>query len=606
MKKHKSKSRKIHGKSNSKTSGQGNSTAGSRPAQGSSAAQAPAPKWRPVFGQSLPKGFVPPNYENSQAAAGKAGNDKSATRQLAEKIRQTPVTQPALKNTVKDSAPIKLNPATLPQYFAKMDPLERILLAYVIYKQPKGWQPESFYSYEPDSLRYLDDDLPGPGYPEIAKVLTKWTKAGILSMERRNGPLSLADGVAPVFWQWLAKKAVPFVRGIEPQKIYAADLPGTMDNILNFLLWVERGEILVTRNNEINKHSLKRVMAAISVPVLYPELIANEWYFFWLVDVAQDLRLVRPHNGLIEMTTAGRDIPQQADVASILSRICPVILRSIDNKGFFLILPLFHLCTKWTSWSKLVTDLISPAPDLGNLRRLDRVISFLDPLRFLGLIDWGTYEKDVLFRVTPLGEKVFLNLVEGTPPDRYLDELKPLAETVYPMSGPDTAYVQPNFEIMMPRSASWTARWQLGQFAVLEQQDQMLKYRLDKTYLLDALKRGFPAGEVLTTLSRLSPYPLPENLELTLREWVESFGQVTIMQLVLMECASAEQAATIASARKYRDYIYGLYNPTTVIVREPEKLRKLLEKQGIYPFPGILTGQEVAKRKGFELTISPE
>jgi hypothetical protein len=65
-----------------------------------------------------------------------------------------------------------------------------------------------------------------------------------------------------------------------------------------------------------------------------------------------------------------------------------------------------------------------------------------------------------------------------------------------------------------------------------------------------------------------------------------------------LECTTPEQAASIASARRYKEYVFGLYSPTAVIVREPEKLRKILEKQGIYPLPGILDGEGVAGRKG--------
>lgn len=148
----------------------------------------------------------------------------------------------------------------------------------------------------------------------------------------------------------------------------------------------------------------------------------------------------------------------------------------------------------------------------------------------------------------------------------------------------------------MPRSATWKARWELNQLAVLEQHDQMLKYRLDKTHFLNALKRGMPKSEAIAVLTKLSPYPLPENLVLTVQHWVESFGQVTFMQLCLLECTTPEQAASIASARKYREYVLGLYTPTAVIVREPEKLRKLLEKQGIYPSTGVLDGEGVAVR----------
>ncbi|MDR3601124.1 MAG: hypothetical protein P4L49_11695 [Desulfosporosinus sp.] len=44
-------------------------------------------------------------------------------------------------------------------------------------------------------------------------------------------------------------------------------------------------------------------------------------------------------------------------------------------------------------------------------------------------------------------------------------------------------------------------------------------------------------------------------------------------------------------------YVFGLYSPTAVIIREPEKLRKPLAKQGIYPLPGIMDGEEIAGRK---------
>ena len=60
----------------------------------------------------------------------------------------------------------------------------------------------------------------------------------------------------------------------------------------------------------------------------------------------------------------------------------------------------------------------------------------------------------------------------------------------------------------------------------------------------------------------------------------------------------------IASARKYKEYVIGLYSPTAVIIREPDKLRKLLEKQGIYPVLGILDGEGVAGRKKFSVPSS--
>ncbi len=262
-------------------------------------------------------------------------------------------------------------------------------------------------------------------------------------------------------------------------------------------------------------------------------------------------------------------------VDELLCQLFTLYFRTIQFKGFFLVLPLLDRCTGWTSWTQMVKNLI-PEDDVGYFYRRNRVIGILNPLRFLGLLDWGEYQEDILVRTRPLGQLLLPKILHRQKLEEYGREIKTLTDQIYPMDGPDTAYVQPNFEILVPRSASWTVRWDLGQFAVLEQQDQMLKYRLDKTYLMNALKRGMPAGDVINLLTRLSPYPLPENLVLTIQQWVESFGQVAFMQLSLLECTTPEQAASIASARKYREYVLGLYSPTAVIVTRTGKTAQAL------------------------------
>jgi len=526
----------------------------------------PTPKWRPVFGQKLSPGFKSPTHEED-----KPSGDKSTAKQNPK-------------------------PESWPDYFAKMDPTERILFASTAYRQPKDASVDQFYSYNYDSFRYLDKDLPGPDYQAVARMLSKWTKVGLLVVGRYSNLLSLQEGAAGAFWQFIDKQAKLELFDVVPEQAYTADLSGTLDNIFNFLVMVEQGEVLITRTQEINKHSLKRVLAALTEPTRPHKLFTPESYFFWLMGVARYFQWFRPEKDRLELTTEGSKLQESIKVEDLLCEICPTHFRSIPNKGFFLVMPLLTHCTSWTSWAHMVNQLI-PADDVCNLLRQDRVISLLDPMRFLGLLDWGVYREDILVRATPLGQFLIPKILQGQQLEDYAAEIKSLTDQVYPMSGPDTAYVQPNFEILLPRSASWTTRWELSQFAVLEQQDQMLKYRLDKTSLMNALKRGLPVDEGLSVLTKLSPYPLPENLVLTVQQWVESFGQVTLVQLSLLECTTPEQAASIASARKYREYVLGLYSPTAVIVREAEKLRKLLEKHGIYPLPGVLDGEGVAGRK---------
>ena len=541
------------------------------------------PKWRPVFGQKLPPGFKPPTQADESSY--NQSTAKASPQQLSSKSKSK-----------VNSAPVKkLKPKAWPDYFTKMDSVERILFAYMAYTQPKDKTIDHFYSYNNDSFRYLDSDLLGLSYPEVVRLLSKWIKIGFLAEGHYSNTFSLKEEAARAFWRFSDKQINQELFAFEPDKTYRADLPSTLDNLFNFLVLVERGEVLVTRSHEINKNSLKRILASLTEPAGSDKEFSLESYFFWLLDIARLFRLFTQSGDRVVLTTTGRELPESLQVGDLLGEIYPVHLRSIQNKGFFLVLPLLSRCTQWTSWGHMINQLISD-DNVCNLLRLETVISLLEPLRFLGLLDWGKFEQDLLVRVTPLGQLLIPKLPQGNILEEDI-EIKTLTDQIYPMNGPDTAYVQPNFEILLPRSASWTVRWKLSQFAALEQQDQMLKYRLDKSYLMNALKRGMPGNEVLPILKDLSSYPLPDNLVLTVQQWVGSFGQVTFLQLSLLECSSPEQAASIASSRKYREYVHGLYSPTTVIVREVEKLRKLLEKQGIYPIPGVLDGESVGKRK---------
>lgn len=561
------------------------------------------PKWRPVFGEKYPPGFKPPTQVTDETSDAETADKESTARARQERLSgQNSKTnaQGNRKTEVKEnSRPLKrLKPKAWPDYFAAMDATEKILFAYTVYKQPKDESIDRFYGYGYDGLgfRSLDSDLPGLSYQQVVRLLAKWSKIGLMVTGRYANSYSLKEEAVKAFWKFIDKQTDLELIELEPQASFPADLSSTLDNLFNLLVLVEQGEVLITRAHEINKHSLKRILAAMIEPVGADNYYNPESYFFWLLDMVRVFNLFSVKGDRMVLTTPGRELPENIKVADLISELCSVHVRSILNKGFFLVLPLLSRCSRWISWGQMMSKLFAD-DNVSNLLRLETVISLLEPMRFLGLLDWGRYEKDILVRITPLGQSLISKILQGQNPEDYSAEIKSLTDQVYPLGGPDSAYVQPNFEILLPRSASWTVRWRLSQLASLEQQDQMLKYRMDKTYLMNALKRGLPAAEVLPTLQNLSTYPLPENLVLTVQQWVDSFGQVAFLELSLLECTSPEQAASIASSRKFREYVLGLYSPTAVIVRELEKLRKLLEKQGIYPSPGILDGEDVAKRQ---------
>ena len=554
------------------------------------------PKWRPVFGETYPPGFMPPNEDDEFSSD--ESEVKATMAWMIDNNRRSS-NSPKPKSAAKtNAAPVlKLKPKAWPDYFAKMDPVERILFAYMAYLMPEDESLDRFNNYSYKSFRYLDEDLPGLDYPETSRLLSKWIKIGFLTKGHESNTYTFKDEAARAFRRFINKQVESEMAELEPEKSLRADLPGTLDNLFNFLVLVELGEILVTRSNEIHKNSLKRALAALTGPTGADDSLFNmEIYFFWLLEIVQSFQLIMVKGDRLVLTPLGRDLTGNIKAENFLCDLCQFHIDSITNKGFFLMLPVLSNCTQWTSWSYLVTKLI-PNDNSCNLMFLGAAVTLLEPLRYLGLLEWGRFKSDILVRITPLGQLVITKLFQGEKLEDYTAEIKSLTDQIYPMSGPDNAYVQPNFEILLPRSASWNARWELSEFAVLEQQDQMIKYRLDKTYLMNALKRGMPSDHVFAVLKKLSQYPLPENLVLTLQQWIDSFGQVTFLHITLLECASPEQAASIASSRKYREYVLGLYSPNAVIVKDVEKLRKLLEKQGIYPSPGVLHGKDVVSRQ---------
>lgn len=100
------------------------------------------------------------------------------------------------------------------------------------------------------------------------------------------------------------------------------------------------------------------------------------------------LKLIGSKGDHLVLSTAGKALPKKIQVEDLLCTIYPSHIRYIPLKGFFLILPILDRCTKWESWAQMVGSLIS-ADNVGNLVKRDRVISVLDPLRFVGLLEWG-------------------------------------------------------------------------------------------------------------------------------------------------------------------------------------------------------------------------
>lgn len=83
----------------------------------------------------------------------------------------------------------------------------------------------------------------------------------------------------------------------------------------------------------------------------------------------------------------------------------------------------------------------------------------------------------------------------------------------------------PNFEVVIPSQISPRVLFYASCFAIAENDESILKYRLDKEVFAEALRSGFSEQEVKLFFSWLN---LPENVSMALYEWSASFFGASI------------------------------------------------------------------------------
>lgn len=135
-------------------------------------------------------------------------------------------------------------------------------------------------------------------------------------------------------------------------------------------------------------------------------------------------------------------------------------------------------------------------------------------LRWLALIDTDEHETTA-FRIAPYGAMLFHNLEEPQEPPA-----EPIA-------------VLPNFDVVVPDSASLVARFQIGRIATAGQNGARL-YSLTRRSILAALDRGISIDEAIRFLHEQSANEIPQNVVVTLREWAGRYGRVRIRRAAVL------------------------------------------------------------------------
>lgn len=154
--------------------------------------------------------------------------------------------------------------------------------------------------------------------------------------------------------------------------------------------------------------------------------------------------------------------------------------------------------------------------------------------------------------------------------------------------------VQPDFEVLVPPEVPYAIRWTLAGYAELLHNQDLWSFRLTREMLESAAELGCPPGNAIAWLTAHAQGGLPEQVELSLRQWAKGIGRTSLYEVILLSCAGEQDSGDIAAHPRLQDSLTRI-GPLHFIVR-PEsvgQLRKELAAAGLAP-PRIIGGREQA------------
>ena len=351
-----------------------------------------------------------------------------------------------------------------------------------------------------------------------------------------------------------------------------------------FLCFASQYGIRRTQQGSIYKRTQKSMLRRFEVPddtpkvydrinpaVENPDRLAFIFHFCWRQ------KLIHQQDSDIVCSEAGRQWIQKTDSEKLLdiyrywrkygmSKEPPVsialsIVRTLPLEQWTLLSSIQDQVSKFAVSATWVQTLYS---------QLER--SLINHLTYMGGIAFAHLGKDVAIRVTNLGQSLF----NGEPIESYKFEA--------------SFIVQPNHEVLASSYLAPELRWKLNHIAELHQADQMSTYKLSAESIYKGLCSGFSLDEMLSFLKTYSKTSIPQNVEVSIKDWAERYGQIYLMDVMLLRCKNARIAQEIRASKQIGRYILGEISPTDFVVsrQQSQELLTLLEKQNYMPLPEII------------------
>ncbi|MEX1023831.1 MAG: helicase-associated domain-containing protein [Planctomycetota bacterium] len=191
-------------------------------------------------------------------------------------------------------------------------------------------------------------------------------------------------------------------------------------------------------------------------------------------------------------------------------------------------------------------------------------------LYLLGLVDLGydSHAHPVAMRLTASGARLF-----------------GLAAAESPAVGPvGSLVVTPDHQVVLFRTGDDAELiHELDRFCVREANDEVVHFHLREDSVQRALRQGMSVGRMQETLSKHSRTPVPQNVIISVRDWAERAGRMTLSAELVLRCSDAdvlERFRADAGARKYVDTILSEHAVQLASRATPKRLAALLRDLG--------------------------
>ena len=357
-----------------------------------------------------------------------------------------------------------------------------------------------------------------------------------------------------------------------------------------FLSYVDHYGIALTGQNKLYRRTMRKVLERFEIREKQPDAEGEEYppRFGIIAGYSFGRHLVERTKGKVRSTKrfeqwlALSDPDKVTDLLAYVlpsdrwqTYLAPFVIKMLSTCPPNQAMPL-------ASFSKTMEEYGSERHRGNEIRiemereRVQRIIQNFYWLGVVGL-DAAQVKQATCVALTPMGRVVLR--------DEAPEALEPAVAEFF---------VQPNFEILVPRGLDLKLRHQLERFSELVSVDQMLTYRIERDSVYRAAERGLEAEEMLRFLETYSKVPLPQNLRYSISDWAGRYGEIQFRSAFLLCTQTPELADEIKASKKLASFIKGELSPSALIVPREKypALVKQLQEAGYFPKTDILGEEE--------------